>query len=293
MPNVARASRDLSATRSRSASMPKRRPTSRRSSSSGQASGRSAPSCRGDAPFSAMQPVLSPIAAIAAELGLVEHGPARAPRRARRAWPRRSSRPAPASWISVGATQATAGCASVQAHESCSSVRPWRSAIGRSSSSRARPASTQPAAPVAAVIGLAERALVGHVVVEEPAVVDDAREHAHAVALAGRQRQPPRPRLERVEDQHRPVDQVAEALEAADDVEREAVGRPGRDADRAAEARPRADPPSPPTPRATCSRRDRGCAAAARRSARPRSARGCARWPRAGRRRTRRAAQWR
>ena len=89
---------------------------------------------------------------------------------------------------------------------------------------------------VAAVVGLAQRALVRHVVVEEPAVVDDAREHAHAVALAGRQREPARPGLERVEDQHRPVDQVAEALEAADDVEREAVGRPGRDADRIAQA---------------------------------------------------------
>ena len=71
---------------------------------------------------------------------------------------------------------------------------------------------------------------------EQPAVVDDAREHAHAVALAGGQREPARPGLQRVEDQHRPVDQVAEALQAADDVEREAVGGPGSHADRVAEA---------------------------------------------------------
>ena len=58
----------------------------------------------------------------------------------------------PASWISVGATQATAGWASVQAHESCSIVSPCRSAIGRSSSSRARPGLDPARGPVAAVI---------------------------------------------------------------------------------------------------------------------------------------------
>ena len=85
------------------------------------------------------------------------------------------------------------------------------------------------------MVALREQALVRHVVVEQPAVVDDAREHLHAVALAGGQREPAGPGLQRVEDQHRPVDQVAEALQAADDVEREAVGRAGRNADRVAQ----------------------------------------------------------
>jgi hypothetical protein len=75
-----------------------------------------------------------------------------------------------------------------------------------------------------------------HVVVEQPAVVDDARDHAHPVALRGRQRQLAGPRLERAQDQHGPVDQLAVALEAADHVEREAVGRAGRHSDLEREA---------------------------------------------------------
>ena len=70
-----------------------------------------------------------------------------------------------------------------------------------------------------------------HVVVEEPAVVDDAGDQLHAVALGRRQHQLAGPRLERVEDHHRPVDAVAEALQAVDHVEREAVRRAGRDAE--------------------------------------------------------------
>ncbi len=69
------------------------------------------------------------------------------------------------------------------------------------------------------------------VVVEQPAVVDDARDHLDAGARGGIEAQLARPRLERVEDHHRPVDQVAETLEAVDQVEREAVGRAGGDAD--------------------------------------------------------------
>ena len=49
-------------------------------------------------------------------------------------------RPAPASWISVGAQQATAGWARFHWQASCSGVSPWRSAIGRMRSIRSRPA---------------------------------------------------------------------------------------------------------------------------------------------------------
>ena len=41
------------------------------------------------------------------------------------------------------------------------------------------------------------------------------------------------PGLQRVEDDHRPVDQAPEALQAVDEVQGEAVGRPGRQAQRA------------------------------------------------------------
>jgi hypothetical protein len=69
-----------------------------------------------------------------------------------------------------------------------------------------------------------------------PAVVDDARDDRDVVARGGVERELAGPRLERVEDEHRPVDQVPEALEAADDVEREAVRRPRGDADPPGEA---------------------------------------------------------
>ena len=70
-----------------------------------------------------------------------------------------------------------------------------------------------------------------HVVPEQPAVVDHPRDHANALARGGVEAELPGPGLERVEDDHRPVDPVAEALEAADEIEGEAVRGAGRDAD--------------------------------------------------------------
>ena len=217
----------------------------------------------------------------------------------RRAATRPARRPAPPAWprsawrrsassIRVGATHATAGWARFQAQASCSGDSEWRSAIGRSRSSLARPASTQPVGPEAAVVAARELVARQHVVPEQAAVVDDARDDPHAVALGGGQRQLARPGLQRPEDQHRPVDQLAVALEAADHVEREAVGGPGRDPQRARQPLVAQRAQRPPTPRATRSRAGRGCAAAARRRRPPRSARGCARRPCAGSRRTRR-----
>ena len=109
-------------------------------------------------------------------------------------------------------------------HASCSSVRPWRSAIGRISLEPLAAALDPARGPEAAVVAARELVAGQHVVVEQAAVVDDARDHLHAVALGRRQHQLAGPRLERVEDHHRPVDPVAEALEAVDHVEREAVG---------------------------------------------------------------------
>ena len=78
-----------------------------------------------------------------------------------------------------------------------------------------------------AVVAGAELVRGADVVVEEPAVVDDAREHVDPGGGGRAQRELAGPRLERAEDQHRPVDQPAETLEAADHVECEPVGRPG------------------------------------------------------------------
>ncbi len=114
---------------------------------------------------------------------------------------------------------------------------------------------------------------------EQAAVVDDPGDHLDPVAGGGIKAQLARPGLERVEDDHRPVDSLAEALEAGDQVEREAVRRPGRDADRRRSARPRAAPPSRPTRPRWSSRCGRGCGAAAGRRRLRRSAPGCARSP--------------
>ena len=204
-------------------------------------------------------------------------GAQRRHRRARRPAPRACARSAwrlPASSISVGATHSTAGWARFHAQASCSGVSEWRSANGRSRSSFSRPASTQPVGPEAAVVAARELVSRQHVVVEQAAVVHDARDHPHAVALRRRQRQLAGPGLERTEDQHRPVDQLAVALEAADHVEREPVGRARArcpiDAGQPLVAQRGA---GPPTPRATRSRAGRGCAAAARRRRRRRGAR--------------------
>ncbi len=89
--------------------------------------------------------------------------------------------------------------------------------------------------PEQAMVGLDQHRLVEERVVEEPAVVDDAGQHLHVVLRCGRQRETRRPGLERVQDQHRPVDQRAEALEAGDHVEREAVRGARSDADRVGE----------------------------------------------------------
>ena len=78
------------------------------------------------------------------------------------------------------------------------------------------------------------------VVVEQPAVVDDARNQLHVVRVRGREHELAGPGLHRSEDHHRPVDRASEALEALDDVEREAVRRAGRDAEKTREPR-RAD----------------------------------------------------
>ncbi len=90
--------------------------------------------------------------------------------------------------------------------------------------------------PEAAMVRAREGMAGEHVVVEQPAVVDDARDQPDAVLLRGGEHELARPRLERVEDDHRPVDQLAVALEAVEQVEREAVGRAGRDAEPPREA---------------------------------------------------------
>ena len=137
-----------------------------------------------------------------------------------------------------------------------------------------------------AVVLIRQVALVRDVAVEDAAVVDHPRDGADVVPLQGREHQPGRPRLERVEDDHGPVDAVAVALQAVDEVQREAVGRAGGHADRAGQALLAQARPSRARPRRCCSPAGPGCGAGARRNGRCRSARGCARWRGAGSRRS-------
>ena len=80
-----------------------------------------------------------------------------------------------------------------------------------------------------AVVALAELMPGPDVVVEDPAVVHNPGQHLDVVLGRRRQRQTTRPRFEWIEDDHRPVDQCSEALEAKDHVQSEPIGRPGSD----------------------------------------------------------------
>jgi hypothetical protein len=52
------------------------------------------------------------------------------------------------------------------------------------------------------------------IAVKHAAVIDHAGHHLDAVFLAGGQRESHRPGLERIENEHRPIDEFAEAFEA-------------------------------------------------------------------------------
>ncbi len=137
--------------------------------------------------------------------------------------------PSPASWIRVGDHGAHRVVAQVPLAGELHRRQP------RGLGDRAHPlqpltAPLDPAVgPERAVIAVGQLGARQHVVPEEPAVVDDPGDHPDVRADGGVEGQLPRPRLQRVQDQHRPVDALAEALEAADQVQREAVRGPGRD----------------------------------------------------------------
>jgi hypothetical protein len=87
------------------------------------------------------------------------------------------------------------------------------------------------------VVVLGEGVARQDVVVEHASVVHDPRDQAHPMRVGRLEHQLAGPRLQRIEDDHRPIDPLCEALQAVDQVEGEAVGRAGRDAQQACEAR--------------------------------------------------------
>ena len=74
------------------------------------------------------------------------------------------------------------------------------------------------------------------IAVKHSAVVHDAGHHLDAVFLAGGKREADGPRLQRIENEHRPIDQIAEVFQTVEQVERETVRRSGSDAEHAGEA---------------------------------------------------------
>ena len=251
------------AIRSRSASTPQRLPAATSSSLSGQRSGRASPSCWGLAPFSAIEPVLSPIARIASTSSARE--------------PQLRRQRGELGALLLDRAGALAGLLDQGRHHALDRGVGEVPLAGELHRRQAGPLGDrpQPLEPLAARLDPARRAgrpggrpsassrPRPQVAPEEAAVVDDPGDHVDPV-LGGRlEGELARPRLERVEDHHRPVDPVAEALDAVDQVEGEAVGGPGGDADRAPPAPPRAAPPSRPRPPRSCSRCGRGCGAAA------------------------------
>ena len=201
-----------------------------------QRSGRSSPSCAGLAPFSAMQPVLSPIARISATSASERRCSAAAPP-AGPASPRSGSAAGPVSWIRVGTTHSTAGWA--RFHWQASWIGVSSVALGdRDHPLELLQAGLDPAVGAErAVIALGQLHPGLDVAPEEAAVVDDPGDHPDVVAGRGLEAELAGPGLERVEDDHRPVDPLAEALEAGDQVEGEPVRRARGDADLRGQAR--------------------------------------------------------
>ena len=218
--------RSVAATRSRCGSIRQRAAAARCSSRSDQRSGRSSPSWSGDR---ALERHAAGVVADRADRARrrrrrATRARAAAPR-ARRACPRSAARVGPASWISVGATQATGLVGEVPRagqlqHREAVALR------DRAHPLDARAGLLDPAGGAeGAMVAGAERLPGGDVVVEQRRRSRRRGRSPHARRRRGAERELAGPRLERVEDQHRPVDQRAEALEAVDHVEREAVRR--------------------------------------------------------------------
>src|SRR5688500_5027580 len=70
-----------------------------------------------------------------------------------------------------------------------------------------------------------------NVVMKQSAVIDHASDDFDIVFFRSRQAKVPAPWFERIEDDHCPIDERAEAFETMNEVEREAISWPRRNAD--------------------------------------------------------------
>ena len=85
----------------------------------------------------------------------------------------------------------------------------------------------------AMIAGLEFMAREAEIAMEDAAVIHHTRHNLDPVLLARGQGQSDRPRFERIENEHGPVDEITEALEGSKQVEREAICGARRDAEQA------------------------------------------------------------
>src|SRR5207247_3155603 len=78
--------------------------------------------------------------------------------------------------------------------------------------------------PKRAMILRAELVTGPHVVMEQTAIINHARDDFDALLLRSRKNKAARPRFERVENDHRPIDQVAEFFKARNQMESDSIG---------------------------------------------------------------------
>ena len=75
-----------------------------------------------------------------------------------------------------------------------------------------------------------------NVIMEESTVIDDAGDNLNIIFAGCGKTKSAGPRLQRVQNDHGPINQRAELLETVDEIKREAVGRTGSDSDAVSQA---------------------------------------------------------
>ncbi len=99
------------------------------------------------------------------------------------------------------------------------------------------------------MVVLGERVTGQHIVVEEATIIHDTGDQLDIVLRGRVQNELARPGLHRAQNDHRPVDQIGKALDAADQIKGKTVCRSGCHAECSCQARRLARPPSHPTPK--------------------------------------------
>ena len=82
--------------------------------------------------------------------------------------------------------------------------------------------------PIRPVIPRPEHMPGPNIPMEQPTIIHHPRQHLHPELLRRRQHQSTRPRLQRIQNQHRPVNQLTVPLETVNQIIRKPIRRPRR-----------------------------------------------------------------